>query len=372
MNQSMKLLSTFCSIETEDTEAEISLSSQRILIIKQSSLGDIIHTLPLVHALKRSYPGISIAWVVQKAFASIVERDDNVDKVFVIDIPSTSEPSAKKSAFFKAMTSTLGAFSELRKAFVEDPYDFVLDLHASFRSGVFSFCNPGGVRIGFSDAKELNTFFQRHLVQVPQKLIHAQDKNLLFAPFLGCTVEDEDFFLQSNDEDQEAVTRIIEGETKRLVYFNPVGRWESKFWPLDRWAALGDRLQGEENVRVVLAGSNYDRPVLENIAKLMETDPLITGGKLSLIESAALIKQSSLYIGVDSGPMHMAALAGIPVVALFGPTDPRLVGPYKVLSKVVRNETLDCLVCRKRNCEELTCMYSISVEQVFKEAQILL
>lgn len=372
MNQSIKSHSAFCPVSNEGKGAVIPLSSQRILIIKQSSLGDIIHTLPLVHALKRCYPGISIAWVVQKAFSSIVERDVNVDKVFVIDIPSTSEPSAKKSAFLKAMTATLGAFYELRKAFVENPYDLVLDLHASFRSGVFSFCNPGGLRIGFSDAKELNTFFQRHLVQVPQKLIHAQDKNLLFAPFLGCTVENEDFFLQSNDQDQEAVTSALEGETKGLVYFNPVGRWESKFWPLDRWAALGDRLQQEANVRVVLAGSNYDRPVLEKIAKLMMTDPLITGGKLTLIESAALLKQSSLYIGVDSGPMHMAALAGIPVVALFGPTDPRLVGPYKVPSKVVKNETLDCLVCRKRSCEELTCMYSITVKQVFKQAQILL
>ncbi len=104
----------------------------------------------------------------------------------------------------------------------------------------------------------------------------------------------------------------------------------------------------------------------------MTSPPLVTGGELSLIESAALIKESSLYIGVDTGPMHMAALAGIPVVVLFGPTNPELVGPYKVPSKVVRNETLDCLVCRKRSCEELICMHSISVDHVYEQALLFL
>lgn len=359
------------SSKKERSETDILLKNQRILIIKQSSLGDIIHTLALVHALKRCHPEISIGWVVQKAFSSIVERDPAVDNVFVIDIPSTSEPGAGKTAFLKAVLATTGTLRELRKSFSQNPYDLVLDLHASFRSGILALCNPGGVRIGFSGARELNTLFQHRLVRVPEEVMHAQDKNLLFASFFGCFVADEDFFLQTNDEDLERVREFLPDDGGPLVYFNPVGRWETKFWPVDRWAALGDRLQQEAGAKVVLGGSGHDRPVLDRIAAAMETRPLLTGGELSLIQSAALIKQSSLYVGVDTGPMHMAALAGVPVVALFGPTNPDLVGPYKVPAKIVRNESLDCLVCRKRSCEDLICMHSISVAQVYEQAMLL-
>ncbi len=354
------------------TKTDIVLNSQRILIVKQSSLGDIIHTLALVHAFKRCYPEVSIGWVVQKAFASIVERDPAVDDVFVIDIPSTSEPTAKKNALTKAVTATLRTLKDLRRVFSSNPYDLVLDLHASFRSGILALCNPGGVRIGFSVAKELNTLFQHQLVEIPRRKMHAQDKNLLFASFFGINVKDEDFFLETDESDLKRVEELLQGETRKLVYFNPIGRWESKFWPVEKWATLGDRLQQKAGARVVLAGSPQDRAVLECIAEQMSSQPLIAGGELSLIQSAALIKHSSLYIGVDTGPMHMAAIAGIPVVALFGPTDPELVGPYKVPGKVVRNETLDCLVCRKRNCEKLTCMHSITVDEIYKQALFFL
>ncbi len=348
--------------------ADILLNNQRILIIKQSSLGDIIHTLPLVHALKRCFPNLSIDWVVRKGLDSMVRCDSTVNNVFAVDIPSTSEPGAPQGAYYRAAKGMLRTLLDLRKTFSEQPYDLVLDLHASFRSGLFMLCNPGGIRIGFSDAKELNTLFQHKKVAVPRTKIHAQDKNLLFAPFLGCSVEAEDFYMETGDDDKRISREFLAGEEKRLVYFNPVGRWESKSWPLEYWAGLADRLQQENDVRVVLAGSGDDIPVLQGIAQKMQTEPLVSGGRLSLPQSAALIQFSSLYIGVDSGPMHMASLAGIPVVALFGPTDPVLVGPYNESGRVVRNETLDCLVCRKRSCRELSCMKTILVDDVYENA----
>jgi len=352
--------------------SEILLNNQKILIIKQSSLGDIIHTFPLVHALKRCFPGVTIDWVVRKGLDSIIRCDSAVNRVFPVDIPSTSEPGAARGVYYRAAKGMVLTLIELRRIFAKQPYDLVLDLHASFRSGLFMLCNPGGIRIGFSDAKEMNTMFQHKKITVPETKIHAQEKNFLFAPFLGCTVEKEDFFLETGEDDKRTSREFLQGEEKRLIYFNPVGRWESKAWPVERWALLADTLQLKNRVRVVLAGSGDDLLVLQEIEKRMKTVPLVSGGRLTLPQSAALIGVSSMYIGVDSGPMHMASLAGIPVVALFGPTDPVLVGPYNKPGRVLRNESLDCLVCRKRYCSELTCMETISVDDVYENALKLL
>ncbi len=351
---------------------EILLNNQRILIIKQSSLGDIIHTLPLVHALKRCYPGVTIDWVVREGLDSIIRCDSAVDRVFPVNIPSTSEPGAARGVYCRAAKGMVSTLIQLRNTFSKQPYDLVLDLHASFRSGLLMLCNPGGVRVGFSDAKELNTLFLHRKIAVPATKIHAQEKNFLFASFLGCDVQKEDFFLETGEEDKRISIEFLQGEEKHLIYCNPVGRWESKAWPVQRWALLADTLQRKDGVRVVLAGSGDDLPVLQEIEKQMKTVPLVSGGRLSLPQSAALIQMSALYIGVDSGPMHMASLAGIPVVALFGPTDPVLVGPYNESGKVLRNESLDCLVCRKRYCRELTCMETISVDEVYESALQLL
>ena len=133
--------------------------NKNILIIKQSSLGDIVHTLPVVHALKRNFPSCSIGWVVQQGFSPLLACDPAVDHVHTIDIPSTSEPGRAKSVWWQAARSTLSALYRLRRECRRAPYDLVLDLHASFRSGLLGKMNPGGLRIGFNDAKELNTFF---------------------------------------------------------------------------------------------------------------------------------------------------------------------------------------------------------------------
>ncbi|MCI5210570.1 MAG: glycosyltransferase family 9 protein [Candidatus Electrothrix sp. ATG2] len=140
------------------------------------------------------------------------------------------------------------------------------------------------------------------------------------------------------------------------------------------WAALTDKLH-RQGLPVVFGGSSQDTEYINSIARLMKTDPIIAAGRLTLPQSAALIQYASLYIGLDSGPMHIAALAGTPVVALFGPTHPSRVGPYsgpynskRNEHRIVRAKALDCLECRKRSCSHLSCMRKISPEMVYEAA----
>jgi ADP-heptose:LPS heptosyltransferase len=231
--------------------------------------------------------------------------------------------------------------------------------------------NPGGVRIGFTDARELNTLFQHQTVPVPAQTVHALDKNLLFGSFLGCQAVEEDFFLWSGEQAEHEVAVFLRGAGvppgQQLAYLNPAARWKSKFWPAERWAALADRLQ-ERGIWPVLAGSTRDEPYIASLADKMTKKPVIAAGRLSLNQTAALMKRSAVYIGLDSGPMHMAALAGIPVAALFGPTHPERVGPYGVRHRILTAAGLACLGCRKRQCSHLACMEGITVDMVYDAA----
>ncbi len=344
------------------------LSGKRILFVKQSSLGDIVHTFPVIHAFKRCYPSCRIGWVVEQAFATFVAQDPAVDAVYPIHIPSTSNPDSKKVAYFQALTATFGVLNRLHTAFQKDPYDLIFDLHASFRSGLFSWMNSGGVRVGFSDARELNTLFQKHLVKVKSGSMHAVEKNLLFCSFFGCEPVADDFFLvTSQTDDQQAGAFLTASGVhpgQPFVYINPTARWQSKFWIRSRWGELCDRLEAA-GVRTIFGGSKDDRAYITDITGQMTSSALVAAGCLNLTESVALMKRAAVYVGVDTGPMHIAAMAGIPVVALFGPTHPERVGPYGVKNAVIQAENLDCLCCRKRACDHQSCMRGIAVSTVY-------
>ena len=357
------------------------LNNKRILIIKPSSLGDIVHTLPVAHAIKRCFPNCFIGWIAQQSFAPLLQADDSIDAVYPIHIPSTSDPQAGRGAWLKALKATISTLQQLHREFQQKPYDLILDLHASFRSGLLGRTNPGGRRVGFSQAKELNTFFQEHLIDIPETTEHAQDKNLLFCTYLGIKTADKDFHLCSGSKDRQVAQDVPQthniSETQQLIYANPAARWQSKFWPIEYWATLTDKLH-QQGLSVVFGGSPQDTKYIASIARLMKTDPIIAAGRLTLPQSAALIQHAALYIGLDSGPMHIAALARTPVVALFGPTHPNKVGPYSLMSldesehRIIRAEELDCLECRKRNCSHCSCMRKISPEMVYEAAISLL
>jgi len=351
------------------------LSGKRILIIKPSSLGDVVHTLPLVHALKRWYPGTRLGWIVQDVYAELLERDTAIDQVYPIHISSTSDPHAGRLAYLHAFRETVKTFRLLRGQLREAPYDLVLDLHASFRSGLLGRTNPGGMRVGFKGARELNTFFQDQLLEVPGGIEHAVEKNLLFCDYLGCSVAAEDFFMCSGRKDEAVVQSFLDrqglAEGTVIVYANPAARWQTKFWPAAKWAELADRLVGR-GAQILFGGSGQDKVYIQSITRLMKTRSLVSAGDLTLVQSVALMQRCALYVGLDSGPMHMAALAGVPVVALFGPTHPARVGPYGVEHRIVRAVELDCLECRKRFCPQLRCMQDISVDRVYGAALELL
>lgn len=347
----------------------MNFTGKRILILKQSSLGDVVHALPLAHALKRCSPSCHIGWVIERGLASLLSRDTTVDSVYPIHIPSTSSPDSKWSTYLAASTAMVQTCQSLRASFQLAPYDYVLDLHASFRSSLFALMNRGGLRVGFAEARELNPLFQHRLVRNPSWVQHAVEKNLLFGQKIGCVVRDEDFFMSTNQEDahQAELFLLRSGmpDDAQFVYVNPCARWQSKFWIPERWSILCDRLI-ESGIYVIFGGSPGEDAYIELISSRMTHKGARAAGKVSLTGAVALVKRASVYIGLDTGPMHIAAMVGTPVVALFGPTHPERVGPYNVAHHIVRTEGLDCLCCRKRECQSPHCMEGITVDAVYE------
>jgi len=162
------------------------------------------------------------------------------------------------------------------------------------------------------------------------------------------------------------------GEASRVVYANPAARWTTKMWTVDAWRRLTDLLIAKLDAAVVLSGGPGDVPHIQSIAERSRNRPIIAAGRLGLAEAVALIEAADVYVGVDSGPMHIAAFTDTPVVALFGPTDPAKVGPYGTGHRVIRHYDLDCLACRKRSCDNRRCLEEITPEMVFEETRMLL
>ncbi len=344
--------------------------------MKPSSLGDVVHTLPLVHALKRCFPSCHIGWIIQEALRAIPDSDPAVDEIIPISIPSTSDPGAGAWSVVRAATATVTTLRRLRTRFRDRPYDFVLDLHASFRSGLLGATNPNGVRIGFADAKELNPLFQQHKVDPGPETVHAVDKNMAFAEYLQCAPDAADFRIISNPAGAQRARAFLaeagKSQYDRLVYANPAARWETKLWNIKAWAALADLLTERAGASVIFAGSPDDISHIKKITALMKQNALVAAGRMNLADAVALMELCSVYVGVDSGPMHVAAFAGIPVVALFGPTDPAKVGPYGPGHKVIQKADLGCLACRKRRCNDRKCLEGIAASEVFDETVRLL
>lgn len=355
----------------------MNLNGKKILIIKPSSMGDVIHALPVAHAIKRVYPDSKIGWVIQAGLESFLESDPSIDEIIRISIPSTSDPHAGKSAYFSAALATLGEMLRLRKHFATNRYDIALDLHASFRSGLISKTNPGCLKYGLSDAKELNTYFQDYLIEADPFKPHAVDKNLACLSKFEIEESSEDFFVSISPEEIEIAERFLDSlklpTGMALVYANPAARWKTKMWTVESWARLTEMMIDKLNAVVLFGGGRSDRPHIDAILSGINLEHAHNiAGKLKPIQSAAIQTKCAAYVGVDSGPMHVAAFLGLPVIALFGPTDPAKVGPYSKRAVILRNKRLNCLACRKHFCQNPRCMYEIEPEEVLQSLKSIL
>jgi lipopolysaccharide heptosyltransferase I len=320
---------------------------REILIIKPSSLGDIVHALPAVGAIRAHFSRARISWLVKAEWAGLLKGHPFIDEVISAPFSWRRLPEVIRS---------------VRKR----PFDLVIDLQGLFRSAFLGFLTPASFRVGLMEGREGAPWFYTDPVSLPDGAEHAVDRYRVVAKALGAASDEPRFGLVPSEETASFVERLIReaGLDGPFAVIHPTARWESKKWAPDRFAKIADWLMEEKKMPVLFIGGRGEREEIDRLLSTMKHPAVNVAGKTGLLESAELIRRGRFFLCNDSGPMHLAAAVGTPVFALFGPTNPAKVGPYGAGHTVLQKK-IDCLGCGRDRCARGNeCMNAISVEEV--------
>lgn len=350
-------------------------AAQRILIIKPSSLGDVVHALPVLAGLRNAYPQAHIAWLIGNSFAPLLEKHPLLDEVIRFDRRRFGRMLQSPRIF----AEFLGFVRQLRRR----RFDLVLDLQGLFRSGFLAYASGARRRVGFADTREFAWLFYSQRIAPSQTTgsaatqdVHAVDKNLSLARALGLPVDPPIFPLGLGPDELAAARQLLVTAAgralDRFTAVIPGARWETKRWRAERLAELIDRLAADDLPPAVLLGSPDDRAFADKILALRQTSVIDLVGHTSLRQLSALLSLADLVVCHDSGPMHIAAALGKPLVAIFGPTNPVRTGPYGQTCRVVALP-VPCAPCYKRRCPlgHHNCMQQLDVEMVLRNVREL-
>ena len=338
----------------------------RTLIIKPSSLGDIVQALPVLTSLREAHPEAHIAWLVATVFADLLEGHPRLDRVVAFD-------RRRYGSIGKSFSATAD-FVTFVEGIRREKFTAVLDLQGLFRSGFLAAATGATSRVGFAAARELAPMFYTLAVPMPRKEMHAVDRYMALARHIGLRDPLATDHLPISAEARAAVRQRLLAEGlgagEAVVVVSPHARWPSKQWPTERFAEVVRILHDQSGARAVLVGSGAAAPVARQIAgAAASARPIDLVNRTTLKEMVALVSEARAMVTNDSGPMHVAAAIGTPVVALFGPTSAERTGPYGHGHRVLSGEA-PCRPCFRREClyssgpEALACLTRITAEEV--------
>lgn len=338
-------------------------SFDRILLIKPSSLGDIIHALPVLHGLRVRFPNARIDWLIGSSFAPLLSGHPDVDELILFD--------RRRFGRVGTSLSVTRQFMEFVSALRRRRYDMVVDLQGLFRTGFLAWAGGAAVRIGFDDAREGARLFYTHKTSRAPENTHAVDRNYQVAELLGFEHVPIRFDLNMTDglrAEARALLRCAGHQAKdRFVAVVPGARWETKMWASDRFAETMDELQSGGDLRCVLLGSPDEAALCERIFHGCRLRPINLTGRTTLGQLAAVIELADVVLCHDSAPMHLAVALRRPLVCLIGPTNPDRTGPYRRSRDVVR-VALECAPCYLRKLSQCRfdhqCMVDLEVSTV--------
>jgi len=350
------------------------MDCHKILILRLSAVGDVIRTLPVVKGLKEYYPLSYIAWVVEEPSKALLESQPEIDQVILFPRKRWMDGIKTPRRIWATLREILGFIMALRR----EGFDVVFDFHGILKSGLLSFFSGSSKRIGFDrrSSKEGNFFFSNVKVKLPEEKMSRFQKNFALLKGIGLEMKSIHPKLHIPEKDKEYVESFFNASSIPLkspciaVHPGTSPKTFYKRWMFDRYSQLADRLACELKATVIFTWGPGEYEWVEEIQKGMKEPSLLGPRTESLTQLGEVFRRCDLYIGGDTGPMHIASFMGIPVVIIYGPTDPQVNEPFGQHKKVRKN--VECNPCRKHSCKELTCLKAVTVDDVFKATKEIL
>lgn len=339
--------------------------ARRILIIKLRAIGDVILTTPVIDNLRAAYPEAEINLLTERPCYPIVKNHPHLNEVI-----SLNRTYLQALPWYQVLGENWAFLRMLRSK----RYDIVFDLFGNPRSALLAFATRAAVRVGYSFRGRRYAYtvvVPSRADRVHEVLFHLDALKAVGIPIrstkLSVDIDDISAFFASTFWERNRL------EDKRVVGINASGGWYTKRWPLKAFAQLGDRLATDFGLRILLFWGPGERQDVQEIANLMQ-QPAVLAPQSDLNQLSALLARLDLLISNDSGPMHLAAAVGTPVLGIYGPTRPELQGPWGNGHQVVRKDDLPCIGCNGTTCKITThaCMQELSVDAVYDKAARML
>ena len=344
-----------------------------ILIVKLSAIGDVIHTLPALNAIRKQYPKAHMTWLVEEAAADLIQAHAALNRVLI-----SKRKKWVKGLFGLDWHKNASAIQQFVRTLRDTEYDIIIDFQGLFKSAVLVGLARGKRKIGFAkgmDHMECSYLFYNEKVKPVDMEVHALTRGMLLIRSIGVHAREVHYHIAVTAEDRLKTTDLLDrhgiGADALFVAVNPMAKWSTKLWGNTQFARLASQIKAGLKAKVVFTGSVKDRLEIAAIESQMGGGAVNLAGKTTLKMLAALYQKAGCVIATDTGPMHLAAAVEAPLVALFGPTAPWRTGPFGNGHRVLRAE-LDCSPCFQRHCQSMDCMKQISVASVYANVEQVL
>jgi lipopolysaccharide heptosyltransferase I len=335
----------------------------RFLIVRLGALGDVVHAIPVAAALRRAFPAARIDWLVNAKHREILDLVPVIDRRLVIN----DRPSARSGRAVPGGTSLLAAIRELRRSH----YDVALDLQGLIKSAVLARASGAPRVIGFSSryAREraARLFYTEAYdpggggLYDPRETRHVVDINLGLLSTLGIAAPAREFPIE--DVDTDAARRAREQAGGRYALLNPGAAWPNKRWPPARLAAVATELRARHGLMSLVLWGPGEEALAAEVAAGANGAAIVLP-RTSIADLVALARRAAIMVSGDTGPTHIAAAVGTPIVGIYGPTRPARNGPMSPLDVTVSRDSV-CECHHLRRCKrDRMCLLDIEVAEV--------